>query len=121
MKVNELVEGGKYKDKYGNIYTIKDGRFLLEGCYEDWIESCYTYNQLVDLEFTECEFEPEDGELYWYPHFYCSDGWARGRWYAADIDKSIKRNVGVYRTKEQALEKAKELGWVEEERDETMG
>lgn len=58
-------------------------------------------------------WQPKLGEKYYYPcsafdppvndYYWCGD----------TVDFNIKKHVGVYKTEEEALEKAKELGWVE--------
>lgn len=67
----------------------------------------------VGMDFKECEFSPMKREDYYFPIFNDSHGYENAVWNDDPIDFNIKKAVGVYRTKEQAIEKAKELGWME--------
>lgn len=112
-KVNELVEGVEYCSGVGNVYKIHKGRLCILSDYHDgWTESYNSYNAVFDMVFTECEFNPMNGEYYWFPSFVTEGAVSRGRWKDDLTDERIKNRIGVYRTSEQALEKAKELGWI---------
>ena len=111
-KIDELIEGVEYECG-GLIYKISDGLLLVEIIGEDnYGKSSLSYNNALTMEFTECEFNPSKDEYYYFPSFEQSDGYDDYRWYGGTIDNNIKNTVGVYRTKEQAMEKVKELGWI---------
>ena len=113
MNIHELVENVEYKCG-DSIYRIAiDGFFEVKNCNDEWTESYVPYNTAIGMEFTECEFEPKKGEIVYYPSFVNDDGYSRWYWYEGDYCEKIKRLVGVYRTEEQAIEKARELGWME--------
>ena len=63
--------------------------------------------------FEKVPWEPKIEEKYYYPHFYVAGGWDTYTWSNSRRDQQIKKAVGVYRTREEALRKARELGWVE--------
>ena len=56
---------------------------------------------------------PKEGEIYWHPCFKNGTRISYGIWRGDRVDMSIENCVGIYRTKEEAQEKAKELGWIE--------
>ena len=113
MNIHELVENVEYKCG-DSIYRIAiDGFFEVKNCNDEWTESYVPYNTAIGMEFKECEFEPKVGERYYYPNFENTEPWELREYRNNAFHNRIKRNVGVYRTKEQAIEKAKELGWVE--------
>lgn len=56
--------------------------------------------------FPKCE------EIYYYPCPGTNDGINFEIWNNDDYDNNIKNRIGIYRTKEEAIEKARELGWV---------
>ena len=64
------------------------------------------------MKFTECEFNPKFRQRYWHSCFIDEEGVSTEYWYDETEDHNIKKNVGVYRTKERAIEKARELGWI---------
>ena len=67
---------------------------------------------LLEQLLKKLPFEPQIGEKYYYPAFDKSTSYDYDGWRGYKVDERIKRVVGVYRTSEEALEKAKELGWV---------
>ena len=65
--------------------------------------------------FGSVPFEPKEGDIYYYPSFDMrSSIWYNANWQGSRKDENIKRAVGVYRTKEEAIAKAKELWGLEE-------
>lgn len=116
MKIDELVEGVEYgvkdsKCKFRVISGVLEiKRHPDEGCGTEWIENHDTYNYIKSLEFVECEFEPEQGMLYWYADPSYGDA-SYATWSGCAVDKNRQRNLGVFRTKEQAIQDAKERGW----------
>lgn len=59
--------------------------------------------------------EPRKGETVYVPYFYYSHPVTSIMWDGSEACRNAQKNVGVYRTEEEALKKAKELGWVENE------
>lgn len=113
MKINELVENVEYKCGDG-IYRIAiDGFFEVKAPNGEWTESYAPYNTAIGMEFTECEFEPTLGERYYFPVFDIRKGVDWNKWEDTYCDNNTKRCVGAYRTYEQAIQKARELGWIE--------
>ena len=60
-------------------------------------------------------YNPEEGDKYYYPSFDICTMWLNGIWDDTKRDENTKKAVGVYRTKEEAIAKAKELWGLEEE------
>ena len=60
-------------------------------------------------------YNPEEGDMYYYPSFDICTMWLNGIWDDTKRDENTKKAVGVYRTKEEAIAKAKELWGLEEE------
>ena len=112
MKIHELVEGVEYRTGIGKVYKKEDGT-LFRKLEHTWIVADDMYNSLANAVFMECEFSPMNGEGYYFPVFDDIYGYDHAVWNDDSIDFNIKKAVGVYRTREQAIEKARELGWVE--------
>jgi len=116
MKISELQEGGEY---YGTFYGVKiPSKYKIENsklifyCVigHIWRTSDKSYNDIINAEFEPCEWVPKKGEKAYYPDF--SDAlYEVEYWDDSDCAEAIKRNVGVYRTKEEAIARAKSLGW----------
>ena len=53
--------------------------------------------------------------VYYYPDFEQPESVWRTMWTDTWTDNRIKNTVGIYKTKQQALDKAIKLGWLEEE------
>lgn len=112
-KIDELIEGVEYKGAgSGEKYKICcDNLYLKEG--NDWEKVILSYLEFKGMGFVECEFEPKGLEKFFYPQIVSEDGVSQMSWTGGRVDHRIKRAVGVYRTWEQAQEKARELGWAE--------
>ena len=112
-KIDELIEGVEYESE-GNKYKIEGNQLFVLSIWDDssWVYSLSSYNKTLKMKFTECEFNPKEREEYWHPCFIDEEGVSTERWYDETEDHNIKKNVGVYRTKERAIEKARELGWI---------
>ncbi len=52
--------------------------------------------------------------VYYYPDFEQPESVWRSQWTDTWTDNRIKNTVGIYKTKQQALDKAIKLGWLEE-------
>lgn len=63
--------------------------------------------------FKKVPWEPKMGEEYYYPIFTSYSGARNSLWFNDDTDHQIKKAVGIYRTEQEAIQKARELGWVE--------
>lgn len=111
MNVWELVEGVVYESDNCK-YIVDRGKLLFRISSEMWESATNSYNDVVDMEFVECNFEPKEGEDFFYPDLFRNEGYKCGMWFGYDTHNNVKKRVGVYRTKEQAVEKAKELGWL---------
>jgi CRISPR/Cas system-associated protein Cas10 (large subunit of type III CRISPR-Cas system) len=115
LKFNELVEGVEYNrySSYGTSFTmrykLKDG-LLYMLMHDEWVLSESQYNHLMNAIFEECEWMPKRDQLYYYPYFD-NNLYSNDHWKDDCFDLAIKRNVGIYRTSEEAIAKAKELGW----------
>ena len=115
MKINELQEGVEYwMIIYGSKlcckYRVKNGKLQNYKTPYGWVMVNIEHNVVVDAKVEPCEWMPKKGEKIYYPTF--SDTlYEVEHWYDTDWAEAIKRNVGVYRTKEEAIAKAKELGW----------
>ena len=81
------------------------------GATEEWQATMLSVNQLLET-MVKLPWQPKEDEEYYYPEFSEEQGYDRMTWGNDDIDKNIQKNVGVYKTKEEAIAKAKELGWV---------
>ena len=57
------------------------------------------------------DWTPEYDDVYFFPSFYNRTLYSSCTWQNDIIDVMTKRNVGVYRTEEEAIAKAKEFGW----------
>ena len=65
----------------------------------------------MKVEGMNMDWTPEHRERYYYPIFTDEKLYDYAHWFNDNVDFAIKRNVGVYRTEEEAIAKAKELGW----------
>ena len=72
-----------------------------------------TANSLLVGEIIKLPWEPKIGETYYFPSFLSLYGYNLAEFDSdKELDLMIKNAVGIYRTKEDALAKAKELGWL---------
>ena len=109
MKFKDLVEGKVYNNQYGIVdYTIKDGLlFRLESNKY----SLTTVEEVSRMEFEELPWKPAEDEYYYIVDVTKEWGYD---WHKNRNDKTDNRifsRVKVYRTKEEAIAVAKELGW----------
>ena len=56
-------------------------------------------------------FQPKQWERYYYPSFEDERLYASHKWNNDTLDRMIQKNVGIYKTKLEAIERTKELGW----------
>jgi hypothetical protein len=65
----------------------------------------------MKVEDVNMDWIPKNGQIYFVPSYADEKMFNYLTWRNDRIDNRIKRNVGIYRTKEEAIAKAKELGW----------
>jgi hypothetical protein len=118
LKFNELVEGVEYWKEASTIHEratmhkIENGFFLDFYEYENnWKLSMLHVNDVLKSDYYKCEWVPKRDEFYYFPSFSKSTLYDVDYWNGDEYYLAIKRNVGVYRTAEEAIAKAKELGW----------
>ena len=115
LKFNELVEGVEYyrynknKEKLSQKYKMLNGLLYVRN-FDGWTTSYAWFNNILEATFEECEWIPKRDQLYYYPYFD-NNLYSNDHWKDDCFDLAIKRNVGIYRTSEEAIAKAKELGW----------
>lgn len=119
-KAWELEEGIVYEIKdVGFAEWLKEGeRVIFDGANIylnnetlEVLTDKLSFFGLKNLEFIETEWEPRIDELFYWPSFMDEHGYAKGFWDDEVVCNRIKNTVGVYRTRKEAVEKAKELGW----------
>lgn len=103
-------------------YKINEIRKLyIQNDYDEWLESNYKYNELIKLNFTEFDTTAEyfaEREINENQIFYILNGALTcGYDYIVNVTngnlpKNIaKRKIEIFKTKEEAKAKVKELGW----------
>ena len=92
--VEVIVDSGGLLDKLGN--PVQSIMPILRGS-----ES-----------FKKVPWEPALGQLYHYPAACKTLGIDSDVWTNTTGDRLRRKRVGIYRTKEEAIQKARELGWV---------
>lgn len=119
LRIWDLVEGVKYMTNEmsgGYTYSIENNVLYVTHQSGKITKSNQSYNDVLTFTFTECEFEPKVGDRLWFPTITYSEGVDTmvfdGDETSERIISNIKKRVGLYRTKEGALTKAKELGWI---------
>jgi hypothetical protein len=116
MKITELQEGVEYYGIFFGLkctlkYKVKNKELIFYNRDEYiWMVSNKSYNDIINAEFEPCEWTPKEDEKFYHPDF-TGELVCEYRWDGCYYDLEVKRNVGVYRTKEEAIAKAKELGW----------
>jgi hypothetical protein len=115
LEFKDLVKGVEYRvvnNKYDTVYKIAEsGNLLVKYGDNSYILSNANYNELINLSFVEREWMPKNEELYFHPSYVECSLYDCSYWYGLEDDLAIQRNIGIYRTKEEAIAKAKELGW----------
>ena len=122
MKVEELTDWSEYNvltnrmEKVQarvvhNVLQAKD----VNGVYHNWD---LPHNYLKDLDFEEVEFEPKEYEpkkceVYYFANIDSIDLVSYNYWGGTLLDNRIRKYLGIYRTEEEAREKAKSL-WCKE-------
>lgn len=112
----ELEEEFKFKNRdewnKNKIYKFtNEGLFLYNA--SEWEESIFTLKQLLKKQVESLKF-PKNGESYFYPDI---TGISEEYMYNCDVYRHshyafinhLKNTIGVYKTKEEAIERAKEI------------
>ena len=100
------------KDKrYGTCRLYKKGLYTLNYTYSSFEKDNDTLQKLLTGEY-EIKWKPKIGHTFYFPSFQWCDGFDSIVYTGSQENENIIKNVGGYKTKEQAQEKAKELGWV---------
>ena len=109
FKLKNVYENEEFID--GDFVFNKDGFYIDHGPYSG--EAIEHFYKLISCEL-EIDRWPQVGDNYYAPSFKTEFKFSFEVWNDSDYDYSIKKCVGVYRTKEEAQEKARELGWLDD-------
>lgn len=124
-QLNDLPDQNKMKDLAKMFNKELNEKFNIVGAKNDY---CFKIDGLYNL--TKNHYDnnimpwlltgkerihnfPQRGDKYYYPSFIDLESVMDSRWGNSNYDRMIQKRVGIYPTKEEAIEKAKELGWVE--------
>lgn len=88
-----------------------EGLFCLDS-FEDWFEAEYSLMMLL-IGKLEIKWQPQVGDFYYFVSPTSKDCVGEQIWQEDKLDVLIKQRVGIHRTREQAINQAKELGWLE--------
>ena len=117
MKISELQEGVEYYGTFcgvesGHRYKVENNELIFfNGVEHIWMASNKPYNEVIEAEFTPCEWVPKMGELVYYPNPWSPTAIDSDIYRGHELDLRLMSRLGFYRTAEEAFEKAKELGW----------
>ena len=117
MKITELQEGVEYYgtffgQKSTNKYKVENGELVFYNRIEHiWMSSDKPYNEVVDAEFEPCEWVPKMGGLVYYPNPWSPTAIDSEIYRGRELDLRLMSRLGFYRTAEEAIAKAKSLGW----------
>lgn len=109
VEENEVFE---FESRSSN-YLIRNNQLFSDSRDCKFMQSTLDFNYVITLNVIKKPFQPKNGEQYYYPSVECYTGVICVTWTNHHLDRTIQKRVGVYRTKEEALKKAKELGWIE--------
>jgi hypothetical protein len=116
LKFKDLVEGVEY-------WLYVDGRCLFPFKYKiennslynfdsgNWVKSEISLNFVLSATFVECEWVPKIGDTIHYPNPWEKQGFSYDMFIGHELDLRLMKRVGYYRTAEEAIAKAKKLGW----------
>lgn len=109
-KIWELEQGVLYERQHV-YYMINEWGVLMGGLNKDKLDNISDFN----YEFEEVKLPfPQYGDECWVPDFTRLAGCGYFYYNPHDeLQQRLKRVVGLYETSEEALDKAKELGWIE--------
>lgn len=94
---------------HGN-YIIRNNELLVEINKDIFVGSIIMFS---NLEVVKKPYEPKRNDWYYIPSYNDNECFKKELWQDDYVDKNRQKRVGVYRTSEEALKKAKELGWIE--------
>lgn len=129
LTIIDLEVGKTYKELYYvqnfdyDIYRLSvDGTSLQikDKSSGDWYNVGLSVSKIKNMRFVEVNKELENYEdiiqiddIYYFPSYADIEGFNDFNWESDTVDKLIAKRVGIYRTKEEAIKKAREYGWVE--------
>ena len=94
------------------VYKVESNFLYVESSVGEWVKSDIKLNKMLEYTIKRFPFKPKYGDEYWYVEVKGDDCVDCTKWFGTDVDKNIKKYSGCYRTKEEALERAKELGLI---------
>lgn len=112
VRVGDAIEvgGERYRVNEDGLSSEARHTLIPDGVLEDIVLAELLLGKAT---YTIPAWEPKVGEEYYYPDPGAERGVTCNMWDGYLLDYKIMERVGVYRTKEEALQKARELGWVE--------
>lgn len=112
VKIGDTIETGGERYRVNEDGLSSEARHTLipDGILEDTVLAELLLGKAT---YTIPAWEPKKWEGYYYPDYRSEYGVNRYAWEGDVLDYKIMDSVGVYRTREEALQKARELGWVE--------
>ena len=117
MKITELQEGVEYYMVYKghrqpDKYQINNGFLAMYNEHYGWKRSEFAYNAILEAEFEPCEWEPKIGDTVYYTNPWCPTVIECETYCGHKLDLLLMSRLGYYRTEEEAIERAKKLGWI---------
>lgn len=114
VKYEDMVEGKIYTNVFYNYNYKKENGILYYKSLTGWLVSTFSMREIAEtFVFEEMPWEPKKGEFSYYPSFEQPAGYILTVWKNSRVDNRVKKAVGVYKTPDEALAKARELGWLE--------
>jgi hypothetical protein len=112
VRVGDLIEvgGERYKVNEGGLSSEARHTLIPDGILEDIVLAELLLGKAT---YTIPAWEPHCGDRYYSPCPRTPSG-VGSYVYGSDVnDVATMERVGIYRTEEEALQEARELGWVE--------
>lgn len=107
----EFLARPKKSSHVGNVkFILREDGFYRD---ESSANSILVEFLIGKLEIEKLPWTPRIGEEYYHPSISSSSGFNTMVWRGYIEDHNRLKRIGVYKTKEQALKKAKDLGWIE--------
>ncbi len=118
IKYVDMIEGREYESiKLPNTYKKENGvlyKKLTNELTNEWQVSHDTMQYIAEeMRFKDLPWAPKKGDKYWYLDSDSQGGILQDTFDNHVWDVLRQKRLGIYRTKEEALEKARELGWIE--------
>ena len=114
VKYEDMVEGREYFYDHWTYRKINGVLYYKPSLSGKWLVSDYSMREIAEtLVFKEMPWVPRYGEHYYYPTFEQLVGQDLKIWGGTKTDNKIRKIVGVYKSPEEATQKATELGWLE--------